>query len=479
MVVRHLESTALLALTAGMLLLWSPPDDAGDAPSLLGQAAVFWATLAIALHYTGLRERSSRRRFTRFLAGLPGAAALHVLLIGAVRVLVPEAAPSPGVIVPLWLAGWCGLTGLRAASSLLLRNASERLLLVGATPAVRELAHEIERHEGEGMEIIGVACDPESWSIPAFRCPWVGSPDRLEALVARTRPHRIIVGASDPSEVLPLNVLVDCRLRGIQVMDAAEAFEQLTGRITAESLRSERLLFSRGFLRHRAGQFLARSISFSVAALGLIAAAPVMALVALLIRIDSAGPVLFVQSRVGLRGRRFDMFKFRTMRCVASEPSLWAADNAVRITRVGRWLRKLRLDELPQFWNILRGDMNLVGPRPHPSCNYDLFAALIPHYDLRLAVRPGVTGWAQIRYVYANNLGEETEKVRYDLYYIKHRSLLFDLRILRDTVKVILLGKEGLPAEPVRQRPPERRERILRPAEAGTVGAAADGGRPV
>jgi len=135
------------------------------------------------------------------------------------------------------------------------------------------------------------------------------------------------------------------------------------------------------------------------------------------------------------------------MHPVEASPSEWARDNDDRITRVGRWLRRFRLDELPQFVNILRGDMNLVGPRPHPVTNYELFLATVPYYALRATVRPGVTGWAQVRYGYANNLEEETEKMRYDLYYIKHRSFGLDLRILLDTAKIVLLGRDRSAAD--------------------------------
>jgi lipopolysaccharide/colanic/teichoic acid biosynthesis glycosyltransferase len=184
-----------------------------------------------------------------------------------------------------------------------------------------------------------------------------------------------------------------------------------------------------------------------------------MALIALAIRLDSPGPVLFVQDRVGLRGRHFRLLKFRTMLCGGPTTSEWVRDNEDRITRVGRWLRKFRFDELPQFVNILRGDMNLVGPRPHPVSNFTLFAERIPYYMLRSSVRPGVTGWAQIRHGYANNLDEEIEKMRYDLYYIKHLSFWFDVRILVDTVKVVLFGWESP------RTPAYASDRIARPAE--------------
>ena len=183
-----------------------------------------------------------------------------------------------------------------------------------------------------------------------------------------------------------------------------------------------------------------------IAAVGLVATAPLFGLIALAIRLDSAGPILFVQDRVGFHGKHFKLLKFRTMHA-AARTSEWVRDNTDRITRVGKWLRKFRLDELPQFLNIIRGDMNIVGPRPHPVTNFDLFSEMIPYYFLRLAVRPGVTGWAQVRYGYANNLQEEIEKMRYDLYYIKHLSIRFDLRILFDTVKIVLFGRGSREAD--------------------------------
>ena len=175
--------------------------------------------------------------------------------------------------------------------------------------------------------------------------------------------------------------------------------------------------------------------------------APALALIALAIKLDSSGPVFFLQRRQGAGGRTFTLVKFRTMRPAAADGSEWARDNAQRITPLGKWLRRFRLDELPQFVIILRGDMYLVGPRPHPASNGALFAEKIPFYALRSLVRPGVTGWAQVRYGYANNLEEEIEKMRYDLFYIKHASLWLDLRILVDTIKIVLLGHDAHAAD--------------------------------
>jgi lipopolysaccharide/colanic/teichoic acid biosynthesis glycosyltransferase len=238
---------------------------------------------------------------------------------------------------------------------------------------------------------------------------------------------------------LLLRELMMARARGVPVEDAVVAYERLTGKVAIEYASARAVLFSKEFEASWISLFLARALSIVAATVGLVILVPLLVPVALLIRLDSDGPIFFLHERVGLGGRPFKLLKFRTMRPgdVLSE---WAGDNGHRTTRVGHWLRRFRIDELPQFLNILRGDMNLVGPRPHPVTNVDLFMENIPYYGLRCSVRPGVTGWAQIRYGYANNLEEETEKMRYDLHYIKNLSFGLDLRILFETVKVVLKG---------------------------------------
>jgi lipopolysaccharide/colanic/teichoic acid biosynthesis glycosyltransferase len=215
------------------------------------------------------------------------------------------------------------------------------------------------------------------------------------------------------------------------------------------------LILSDGF-RHcdllcSGSSVLTHGVSVLVAFMGLVLLAPLLALIALAIRLDSPGTVFFRQDRLGTGGRPFPLLKFRTMHDLGARASEWVRDNGHRITRVGRWLRRFRLDELPQLVNVLRGEMNLVGPRPHPVSNGRLFMERIPHYRLRSVVRPGITGWAQIQYGYANGLEEETEKMRYDLFYIKHRSFALDLRILRATLRLVLWDSRS--HEAVRHRP--------------------------
>ena len=283
------------------------------------------------------------------------------------------------------------------------------------------------------------------------RYPLLAPLGNLDRIVEKVRPDRIIVAITERQRKLPAQQLLLSRVRGILVEDGLEVYGRLTGKLAIESLTTSSLVFSKEFKKSRFHQAVGRAVSLFVSVIGLVGCAPLFALIALAIKLDSPGPVFFVQDRVGMNGRRFQLVKFRTMHPASGKTSEWVRDNGERITRVGRWLRKFRLDELPQFVNILRGEMNLVGPRPHPASNHDLLVLVsrnisecgepIPYYSLRSMVRPGVTGWAQVRYRYANDLEEEIEKLRYDLYYVKYQSLWLDLRILFETVKIVLLGR--------------------------------------
>jgi exopolysaccharide biosynthesis polyprenyl glycosylphosphotransferase len=288
--------------------------------------------------------------------------------------------------------------------------------------------------------------------------PWLGSFDRLPEIVDRVRPSRIVVALADRRGRLPLGPLLQSRIKGVVVEDALEFYERLTGKIAIEELTPGTLILAKGFRHDGFGQVVARALSLTVALAGLVVSAPMLLLVALAIKLDSRGPVFFVQERAGWHGKPFNLLKFRTMHPAGSEPrSEWVQDNVGRITRVGKWLRRFRVDEVPQMVNVLRGEMNLIGPRPHPTVNQRIFLDNIAYYGLRSTVRPGVTGWAQVRYGYANNLEQETEKMRYDLYYIKNHALWLDFKILVATVFIMATGHGA--AEVRRQ---VRREEAIR-----------------
>ncbi|HEV3215909.1 MAG TPA: exopolysaccharide biosynthesis polyprenyl glycosylphosphotransferase [Vicinamibacterales bacterium] len=312
------------------------------------------------------------------------------------------------------------------------------IVILGNGPMTSKLIEEVDASDLPYC-VAGVV-DQEN---PKVFCgaPWLGPLERLADIVERVRPARIVVAPADRRGHLPLRLLLESRMRGVVVEDALEFYEKLTGKIAIEALTPGSLILGKGFRHERVGHALARIISTVVSVVGLILAAPLLAAIALAIRIDSRGPVFFVQARAGRDDKPFNLLKFRTMRPSEDQPvSEWVQDNEGRITRVGKWLRRFRFDEVPQLVNVLRGEMNLIGPRPHPTRNQQIFMEHIAYYGLRSTVRPGVTGWAQIRYGYANNLEQETEKMRYDLYYIKNRTLWLDIRILFGTIFIMLTG---------------------------------------
>ena len=292
--------------------------------------------------------------------------------------------------------------------------------------------------------------------------PWLGPLDQLTEIIEAVRANHIVVALFDRRGRLPLQPLLTSRVRGVVVEDVLDLCERLTGKMAIEALTPGPLILSKGFTNSGAPERVARAASVVIAAAGLVFLSPVLALIAAAIKLDSKGPVVFVQARSGRDGRPFNLLKFRTMHPCEERASEWVQDNSDRITRVGGALRRFRLDELPQLVNVLRGEMNLVGPRPHPVCNEEIFEQHIAYYSLRSTVHPGVTGWAQVRYGYANNIEEETEKMRYDLYYIKNRSLRLDARILLETVGIILLGHG---ASQVRTRASDRPVETTMPAD--------------
>jgi exopolysaccharide biosynthesis polyprenyl glycosylphosphotransferase len=315
------------------------------------------------------------------------------------------------------------------------------IVILGSGPMTSKLIEEVDS-SNDGCHVAGLVDYQRPANGPLRSIPWLGTFDGLSDIVDRVRPSRIIVALADRRGRLPLESLLQSRIKGVVVEDALEFYEHLTGKIAIEELTPGTLILSKGFRHDGFGQAVARIMSLTVALTGLIVCAPLLILVAIAIKLDSRGPVFFVQERAGWNGKPFDLLKFRTMHPAGSAPptSEWVQDNVGRITRVGKWLRRFRIDEVPQMVNVLRGEMNLIGPRPHPTSNQKIFLEYIAYYGLRSTIRPGVTGWAQVRYGYANNLEQETEKMRYDLYYIKNHALWLDFKILFETVFIMVTG---------------------------------------
>ena len=243
-------------------------------------------------------------------------------------------------------------------------------------------------------------------------------------------------------ENMPVREMPELRLRGVVVENSSDLMERLTGKLPLNGLNPSTLIFAEGFRMNPIQRVLRRLFSLAVSFLALVICLPFIPFIILAVRLSSPGPIFFSQTRVGLRGELFTLYKFRTMRQDAeAQGAVWAVKDDARVTPIGMFLRKTRIDEIPQLWNVLRGDMAFVGPRPERPEFVQWLSQEIPFYDLRHLIRPGITGWAQVRYRYGASLEETKWKLEYDLYYVKHLSIGLDLLIMFETIKTIILRR--------------------------------------
>src|ERR1700681_359242 len=265
----------------------------------------------------------------------------------------------------------------------------------------------------------------------------------LVGLARENGVHRVIVAMPDRRGTLPVEQLLELRLNGVKVEEATSWLEKISGRIEVEQLYASWMIFAEGFRFSTSFRLMRRGLNFSVALAGLILSIPLLPFILLAVKLDSRGPALYRQKRVGKRGAQFFCYKFRTMRqdAEADTGATWAADDDPRITRVGKFLRASRLDEIPQLWCVLNGDMHFVGPRPERAAFVEWLSKEIPYYGVRHVVRPGITGWAQVQYKYGNTLDDAREKLQYDLFYIKNASFGLDMLIMFQPIKIVLLGR--------------------------------------
>jgi sugar transferase (PEP-CTERM system associated) len=347
--------------------------------------------------------------------------------------------------------------------------ASEKVLILGTSPLARAVATRLAEDPHLGMTVAGYVDTPPEESadilfteraylrggsqaagavqemapvaLPGGRL--LGPIASLQEIVRQVRPDRIVVGMTERRGRIPMDELLDLRFSGVRIEDVTNTYETVFGRVSVRELPPLQFIFMPDFGPAKNNVFWHDAFTLGVALIAFVVALPVIVLVAILVRLTSPGPVLYRQSRVGKAGVNFTVLKFRSMYqdAEAVTGAIWAVKDDPRITPLGRWLRKLRLDELPQLMNVLRGDMSIVGPRPERPEFVDVFFKQIPYYRQRMVVRPGITGWAQINYKYGNTLDDTILKLEYDLYYIKNLTFSLDVYIMFQTVKVMLLGR--------------------------------------
>ncbi len=362
------------------------------------------------------------------------------LVLSGVGYLFPRFFPGNGsllaglAILTLTLFAW------RVAYSWIVQQPffRERVYVLGTGDRAERLVRGLRQRSGLGIEVVGWTGNLSG----ELTREMVG--EHLVNLVREHGVHRVIVAMPDRRGTLPVDELLDLRLKGgVKVEEATSWLEKITGRIEVEHLYPSWLIFVEGFRFSWLFRIARRGGNFLVAVVGLVCAMPLLPFIWLAVKLDSSGPAVYRQKRVGKGGAVFYCYKFRTMRqdAEADTGATWALDDDPRITRVGKFLRSSRLDEIPQLWCVLKGDMHFVGPRPERPEFVEWLSKEIPYYGVRHVVRPGITGWAQVQYKYGNTMEDAREKLQYDLFYIKNASFGLDLLILFQTVKIVLLGR--------------------------------------
>ncbi|MGE0030114.1 MAG: TIGR03013 family XrtA/PEP-CTERM system glycosyltransferase [Steroidobacteraceae bacterium] len=409
--------------------------------ALLFAIAVVLASGAMGLYNTRLREH---------LFGL----AMRFLLVAVMVLAAIGVALYSFPNSPLTLADFATAIALTIGAALIARYLlgyfvsdgflKTRILVYGTGRQAQSIANLKRRSDRMGFTVVGyLPSGGETRSIPDGQVVDCGSD--LLGFCERHDVDEIVVAMDDRRQAFPLRELLHCRINGIDVLELVSFLERETGAVRLDVLNPSWIIFSPGFRRSWARDLVGRLLDITASLMLLAIAWPVMLLAALAIKIEDglSAPVLYHQNRVGNDGKVFRVLKFRSMKRDAEADGVarWATEEDGRVTRVGGWLRRSRFDELPQLWNVLRGDMRFVGPRPERPEFVSSFSENLPYYNERHSVPPGLTGWAQLCYPYGSSEQDAVEKLKYDLYYIKNRSFLFDLAILIQTVEVIVFGK--------------------------------------
>ncbi|KPF44276.1 exopolysaccharide biosynthesis polyprenyl glycosylphosphotransferase [beta proteobacterium AAP121] len=410
-----------------------------------GHVAAFAVCLLVLNSVSGLYEQAPVTSFGRSAARAVVLLAIALPLAYFIFGSLPAQALNRESVQWAMMAGATALIVRRAylAHTAAKPNSANRILIFGAGQAAQDVASTLMQTDPNAY-IVGHVSGPNERDpvVPANKLlPLNGS---LTALVHAHQVDEIVVALTERrAGSMPLRQLLDCKVSGIKVYDLNTHFEKTLGQIRTDYLNASWLIFGDGFNQGAWRTSVKRVFDIFCAMLLLVVSAPVMLATAVIIKLESRGPAFYRQERVGLNGRSFSITKFRSMRTDAEKDGKpqWAAANDSRVTRVGAVIRKLRIDELPQLFNVLSGDMSLVGPRPERPYFVEQLTQELPFYALRHSVKPGVTGWAQVRYAYGATVEDSLQKLQFDLYYVKNHTLFLDLVVLMETVGVVLTGK--------------------------------------
>ncbi len=414
--------------------------------------ASYWARIALvvvvcetSLYFTDLYDFRVVRRRTDLLARMTQAVGAACVLLSIIYFLAPGASLGRGITVlasPLilvFLLGW----RLSANATNLLARGNERILIVGTGDTGVSLVKHILRHPEYNMKVVGFL-DESGMDIgkSLVNPKIIGATADVQEIVRVEKIDRVILSLKERRGSTPLRELLQLKFAGVGVEDVHNCFERLSGRIALEHLSPSWLILSDGFKKSPWLRASKRVIDILASSVLLVLSAPILPLVALAIYLESGAPIFFRQTRVGYKGREFELIKFRSMvQDAEKDGPQWATRQDSRVTKVGKFIRKARLDELPQLFNVLRGEMSLVGPRPERPIFCQMLEEKIPYFNLRHSARPGLTGWAQVRFRYGSTIDDSKDKLELDLFYLKNLSLVVDCAILFETIKVVFLRR--------------------------------------
>ena len=413
----------------------------------LGRMFLIGVVCQISLYYNNVYDFRVTKTHVELYLRLVQSLGISAIILAAIYYAFPSTMLGRGVFtislgfLILLVSSWRYLY----AWILKRKMFSQRIMLLGFGDLSKAIIDEIKDRKDSGYEVCGlVTMNSDFPRVVSQDIPHVSMNGNLGHLCKSLKAKQIVVGLEEKRGNLPVQELLQCKMRGIEILDAATFYEELTGKIYVEKLNPSWVIFSDGFQKPWTVRLSKRIVGFAMSSIGLLLLSPVIGLIALAIKLDSKGPIFYVQDRVGEDERVFKLYKFRSMIQNAEQGTgaRWAADDDPRITWVGRLLRAYRLDEIPQMWNVLKGDLSFVGPRPERPEFVKKLKSNIPYYSERHSVKPGITGWAQVSFHYGASVEDAIEKLKYDLFYIKNMSFLLDLMIMWKTGKIVLL-REG------------------------------------
>jgi sugar transferase (PEP-CTERM system associated) len=424
---------------------WTDPESFAfytKQPDLTLRCVTILAVFQVCAYYNELYRAQDQLSATDQFFRLTQATGVGCFFLAAIYYAAPQLSIGRSVFAMTLIFLLAATTLLRWSADLAWRTALPKrpVLILGTDQVARSLAEEIDLRADLNMQFVGFVGSSKPADLVG---DYLGDASAIEDLVREHSVETVLVSDNVFSGRLPLNALLKLRTRGVRVEDANAALAGFTGKISIETVQSPWFVFSTGFARSGYAMAFKRLTDLSLSTIGLIVSLPVMLAVAAAVRLTSPGPALFRQTRVGLNGHVFEVLKFRTMVQDAELDGVarWAQEGDPRITPVGRFLRVYRLDELPQFINVIRGHMSFIGPRPERPEFVSQILEVEPLYDERHTLRPGLTGWAQVCYPYGSNLEDAIRKLEYDLFYLKNVSFLFDMAIIFQTVKIVLWGR--------------------------------------